>query len=403
MREAPPQLWLLLGEAKSKCTHLAGVPLSDRVARELHEIFLARGVHATTAIEGNTLSEAKVLEIVRKGDEQYPIESYEEREIVNILSTTNKILDYVERHGIKIITVDDIKSYNKVILDGLPVEDHVVPGEFSKVQVGVPGYRGVPPEKREMLMEMFCDWLNGPDFRAKDDDHIVYGLVKAVIAHLYLVWIHPFGDGNGRTARLLEVRILLEAGAPSAAGHLLSDHYNQTRPRYYRELALASQTGGDVMPFIQYAVEGFVSLLREQLLLVKNQQWAVSWINYIHDIFDGKKSKTDKRRRDLILALTEADKGVSREKIRHLNATIAEKYANLTDKTVYRDLEALKSMNLLKKKSDKYVANREMILRYLPRARKGDVVVQFEEANLLNKERDKDEADIDYEPGLFDI
>jgi Fic/DOC family len=39
-------------------------------------------------------------------------------------------------------------------------------------------------------------------------------LVKAILAHLYIAWIHPFGDGNGRAARLMELRILLEAGVP---------------------------------------------------------------------------------------------------------------------------------------------------------------------------------------------
>jgi Fic family protein len=48
-------------------------------------------------------------------------------------------------------------------------------------------------------------------------ERIVIGVIKSIIAHLYLAWIHPFGDGNGRTARLLEVRFLMEAGVPSAA------------------------------------------------------------------------------------------------------------------------------------------------------------------------------------------
>jgi hypothetical protein len=47
---------MLLGEARSKCEHIAGVPLSPEIARSLLNISLARGVHATTAIEGNTLS-----------------------------------------------------------------------------------------------------------------------------------------------------------------------------------------------------------------------------------------------------------------------------------------------------------------------------------------------------------
>lgn len=57
----------------------------------------------------------------------------------------------------------------------------------------------------------------------------MYAIFKAVVAHLYLAWIHPVGDGNGRTARLVEFQILLSSGVPSPAAHLLSNHYNQTR------------------------------------------------------------------------------------------------------------------------------------------------------------------------------
>ncbi len=78
------------------------------------------------------------------------------------------------------------------------------------------------------------------------------------MAHLYIAWIHPFGDGNGRTARFLEVKILLRAGIPTVAAHLLSNHYNATRSAYYRQLQRASASGGYVAPFIQYALQGFI-------------------------------------------------------------------------------------------------------------------------------------------------
>lgn len=392
-RKFSPKVWLLLGEARSKCNHLAGVPMSTQVAKNLHEVYLAKGIHATTSIEGNNLSEEQVLRIVRGVTTPITTQSYEEKEIVNIITATNSILDYVERHGIKNISVPDIKEYNKKILEGLPVDEHVVPGEFSRVQVGVPGYRGVPVDQAEPLMSKLCDWLNGQDFVSGDEEAIVYGLIKAIVAHLYLVWIHPFGDGNGRSARLLEARILLEAGVPSAACHLLSDHYNKTRPQYYAELAGASKSGGNITSFIEYAIAGFVQLLREQLLVVKNQQWSVSWINYVHDKFRGKDSKTEKRKRDLILALTDRGEGVTREDARHLSPIVAEEYAGLTDKTVLRDLHALVEMGLARRDDDRYFANREIILHFLPRAKKGDIAAQLEQANQALYGVSEDEPD----------
>ena len=57
----------ILGEAMSKCQHLAGVPLKPHRAEDMAAIYLARGVQATTAIEGNTLSTEEVEQIVRRG------------------------------------------------------------------------------------------------------------------------------------------------------------------------------------------------------------------------------------------------------------------------------------------------------------------------------------------------
>jgi hypothetical protein len=97
-------------------------------------------------------------------------------------------------------------------------------------------------------------WLNAdlnPPLR--EDAPIPFAILKAIMAHLYLAWIHPFGDGNGRTARLLEFHILLEAGVPLPVAHLLSDHSNRTRAEYYRQLDRASKSGGDVLPFLSSA------------------------------------------------------------------------------------------------------------------------------------------------------
>ncbi|MGH3941387.1 MAG: Fic family protein [Pseudonocardiaceae bacterium] len=74
--------------------------------------------------------------------------------------------------------------------------------------------------------------------------------VAATLAHLYIAWIHPFGDRNGRTARLLECAILAHSGVvPWVSSNLLSDHYNRTRSRYYQRLERASRER-DVRGFI---------------------------------------------------------------------------------------------------------------------------------------------------------
>src|SRR5262249_12978809 len=151
--------------------------------------------------------------------------------------------------------------------------------------------------------EKLCEWLNSPELQIDQGNEIVCGIIKAIVAHIYFVWIHPFGDGNGRTARLIEVKLLLDAGIPSDAAQLLSNYYNKTRSEYYRQLDLASKHGGNVLPFIEYAVIGFVDELREHITIIREQQVNVTWINYVHDEFRDKKSGADRRRRMVILGM----------------------------------------------------------------------------------------------------
>ncbi|MCK4625478.1 MAG: Fic family protein, partial [Phycisphaerae bacterium] len=60
-----PLTWMALGECVSKCEHVANTPLRPATRDELHLIYLAKGVQATTAIEGNTLTEAEVIERIQ--------------------------------------------------------------------------------------------------------------------------------------------------------------------------------------------------------------------------------------------------------------------------------------------------------------------------------------------------
>jgi cell filamentation protein, protein adenylyltransferase len=390
-KSVPARLWLALGEARSKCEHLAGVPLKPQIAKQLHEVYLAKGVHATTAIEGNTLDEKQVLDRV-KGMSQLPAsQEYLGKEVDNVIRAANTIIDQVEKVGAQPLTPKDIKGYNSQILRGLKLQDHVQPGSYRTVDVGVMDYKAVGHADCKVLMERYCQWLNGKDFASDADDRIVYGIIKSIIAHVYLAWIHPFGDGNGRTARLLEVRFLMEAGIPSAAIHLLSNHYNATRTEYYRQLSNASKNGGDLNDFLMYAVSGFVDQLRQQLHTVKFQQWDVAWQNFVWEMLGDRKihDRTNRRQIKLVLALSQRTGYVPRNEIRRLTPALAELYAGKTAKTLSRDINALEKIKpfpLIETSPEGVRATKETILAFLPRTRKGDFEAQLQEAQRLAEE-----------------
>ncbi len=366
LRPIPHTLWMLLGEARSKCEHIAGVPLKPEDARGLYEVYLTKGVHATTSIEGNTLTEDEVRRRLEGTLTLPKSHEYLGREVDNVVAACRQIVASIREGPDPPPNSESIRRFNGLVLAGLDVDEDTTPCKFRLHSVGVAGYRGAPAEDCLYLMDRLCDWLNGPDFRSTDRDMaFAFVLFKAVLAHLYIAWIHPFGDGNGRTARLAEFTWLVRSGlVPLPAGHLFSNHYNKTRTRYYRELDRTSKSGGDVIPFLHYAVEGFVDGLREQIEYIRVRQYRDMWVNYVRDHFLDKDSPAARRQERLVLELPSDP--VSPSEVVRLSPRLAAEYATRSEKTPTRDLNALVAMGLVRHEGRTYVANRDVILAFLP-------------------------------------
>jgi Fic family protein len=368
LQKAPPELWMLLGEARSKIQHLAKSLLGPETGQRLRLVYLAKGVHATTAIEGNTLSEDEVVEHL-EGQLKLPAsQEYLTREVDNIIAAYNSIQDDLYAGGSAELSPEKIREYNRLILNGLEVEEGVVPGELALKRTAVGRYLAPPREDCDYLLSRLCDWLN-KDFKAPNEEMLIpYAIIKAVIAHLYIAWIHYFGDGNGRTARCLEVQILVATGlVPTPAIHLLSNHYNVTRDEYYRQLDASSrQHGGDPLSFLVYAVKGFVEELRLQLKIVWDQLYADRWEQHIYQQFGDTQRAPEIRQRQLVLDLSKSGEAVPRSKIRELSPRVAVAYAERGEKTLTRDLNALLKRGLIKQEGGGYQPARERILAMVP-------------------------------------
>jgi Fic family protein len=369
LRRLQPHDWLLLGEARSKCEHVAGVPLLPDVARQLHRVSLIKGAAATTAIEGNTLTEAEVGDRV-DGIKRLPASrEYLGVEVDNVVAAYNLIVSELPQGELHALTPDRIRQMNTLVLEGLELEDDVVPGQVRTHGAGVPGYRGAPAEECDYLLARLCEWLESDDFHHEDDAWaFCLVCVRAVIAHLYIEWIHPFGDGNGRTGRLVEYQLLLASGfVPSPAAHLLSNHYNLTRPHYYRALDQARQKGPGELAFVRYALEGFVDGLREQLSMIGAQLMAVMWRDYVHDrLRDGFRNVSSApavRARELVLALSEP---TERSRLTQLSPEVARLYAAASQKTLTRDLHAVEALGLVVRDGELFRPKRESLLSFLP-------------------------------------
>ena len=363
-------IWMLAGEARAKCQQIASLPLKPAIADHLARIYVTKGVKGTTAIEGNTLTEEQVQERIEGKLTLPPSKEYLGQEVDNIITALNEIAQAIKKQPDLRLTPELIKLFNRQVLNNLTLEEGTVPGEIAKFAVGVFQYRGAPREDCEYLLERLCDWLNSDHFLLHyygRDSKIISAIIKAVIAHLYIAWIHPFGDGNGRTARLIEFLILFSSGMPDLAAHLLSNHYNLTRGDYYKQLDYASKSGGDILHFLRYALEGLVDGLDEQLKAIKYHQWTIAWFNFVHESFQATKStKTHKRRRELVLALTLSPKPVPLSGIRDLSPKIATEYGTRHIRTLMRDINAVIQMDLVRQTPDGYEVKKEKILAFLP-------------------------------------
>jgi Fic family protein len=371
LRGAPVDLWLLVGEARSKCEHISQALLLPAVAQELHRLYLAKGVLATTAIEGNTLSEEDVLKHLRGELELPPSKKYLEREIENLVRACNQIHARAQKGEELRFSEELICQFNGQVLEGLDLDEGVVAGRIRELEVGVARYK--PPTARECrpLLRALCDWLNGPDFGPPADEGKaeVYAIIKAIVAHVYLEWIHPFGDGNGRTGRLVEFMILIDAGLPTPSAHLLSNHYNGTRAEYYRQLDRAGRSNGDLVPFLLYAVRGFVDQLRQQLAMIHGQNRSLVWRRYVEEKTPGTPSEAQMRRRELVQALAEAGPTPT-AKLKELTPRLAGLYATKTEKTLSRDLHVLEESELVARADgDAYRARVEVLQMLLPQRR----------------------------------
>ena len=366
LREVPYSFWMKLGECTSKIEHISRVPLVHDSADDLYKIYLAKGVQATTAIEGNTLSEEQVRQHIEGVLELPPSQEYLAQEVDNILKAINTIIAETQEKTVKPLDRVWIKNVNQAVLDHLDQQEGSIPGAIRTHSVLVGGrYRGAPAEDCEYLLDRLCQWLN-EGIAVPEGEGIPFAIIKAVIAHLYIAWIHPFGDGNGRTARLLELAILLRSGIPVPACHLLSSHYNATRTEYARQLARASQSGGEVVPFLCYAVQGLLDGLSGQLDMIWRQHLDIVWQHYVYRNFPRQDTDSGERRRNLVLDLSVSDRAVPFFELVSISERVAQSYAVRAPQTIIRDLRWLIENRWIIKEGDHYSANKYSMLSFTP-------------------------------------
>ncbi|MYN26034.1 Fic family protein [Duganella levis] len=204
-------------------------PLPPEVARNLREALVVNWTYHSNAIEGNTLTllETKVvLEGITIGGKLLR----EHFEAINHRDAICYMEDAV--HNEEPLSEWQIRNLHRLVLKEI---DNANAGLYRRTNVVIAGARHVPPDALQVPEQMHAllDWYTEAQ---------LHPVLRAVQLHADFVKIHPFTDGNGRTARLLLNLELLKAGYPALVLPV------QRRLAYYEALD-AAHVDGDLAPF----------------------------------------------------------------------------------------------------------------------------------------------------------
>lgn len=230
---------------------------------QLDRLNRVRAVRGTTAIEGNPLSEAEVSEQIENFDRHADrmTAQKEQLQIRNVAEAQAWVKQRFCPNSPPIGLEDIVKMHLMITRDSDIINN--IPGKFRNFSVFVGAkdlggvHKGAPYERLSCLMEKYITFVNSRRFK---DNHPV---IRALLAHFFLVTIHPFGDGNGRVSRLVEAGILFQFGYNVRGFYGLSNYFYRHEQKYKLFLQQCRERQPfDVTPFIRFGVAGFVSELK---------------------------------------------------------------------------------------------------------------------------------------------
>ena len=238
------------------------LPILPSVYAQLEEDLIRRSIFGTAAIEGNPLDEKRVGEILSEPDIEKSRERAEQ-EIIN-LKKTYDIIKNIDNAKYELnLEEKNIKAIHYDITSGIEYGNNL-PGLYRdfKVKVGNSEHGGVytPPKCEKdvnLLMSKFIEFMKSKNII---DLHPV---LRAAIAHFHFSKIHPFGDGNGRTARIIEASLLKSAGIKYVP-QMLSNYYYRNMDDYYWAFSLSIKNKEHaVTPFVEFVAKGIIESLEE--------------------------------------------------------------------------------------------------------------------------------------------
>jgi Fic family protein len=273
------ELAALLGALDERVQRARARVLPEATLKSLRLWFRTQHVYHSNAIEGSTLTLHETQVVIGDGL------TVGGKPLRDVLAAKNlaDALDWVE--GLareRAIDERTIRELHAVILRG---EAENIPGNYKREDNRVAGANFRTPSflQTPPLMEALARFLVEPG--------AVHPVVESAIAHAWLVGVHPFRDGNGRTGRLLGNLVLMQRGYPIA---LLTE---DLRPAYYSSLDHAHCTG-DLGAFIRLWINCVERVLGEYEKLSGDLEVRENDVKYITELIRTSQSTQERSYRE---------------------------------------------------------------------------------------------------------
>src|SRR3989339_985590 len=252
-----PQNWIcyetmsLLDElmgAKAAMLALTQIPYQRSWAEELQKIHLKREVAGTTRIEGAEFTERERDAAMRETPEQ--LETRSQKQAAAAVATYRWI---AQLPGDRPVDEALVFEVHRRIVTGCD-DDHCAHGKLrghdENVTFGSPRHRGAAggDECTETMRQL--DAAMRTVFNHHDP------LIQALAAHYHFAAMHPFLDGNGRTARALEAVMLQKVGLRDSLFIAMSNYYYEEKHSYLAALADVRANDHNLTPFILFGLKG---------------------------------------------------------------------------------------------------------------------------------------------------
>ena len=350
----------------AKCRALASVinqiPITPSRQHRIDSLNILRAVRGTTGIEGAQLTEEEVKLILEAGQKSVlpPSRRREEQEARNARNLMTYVARILNRNPNCPLTEELACKLHEITTRNIDYPNNV-PGKYRTFAVSAGNY--IPSRtvtEVQDLMKRFIDWFNLGLPREWDP------IIGAVVAHFFLVSIHPFGDGNGRTSRAVESFLLFKAGVNARGFYSLANYYYQHRQEYVLLLdKVRFETNGDLTPFVLFALCGLVSELEEVHKEVLFEVREIAFRDFAREKLHEKLfTKAGERMLRFVIML--GNETVPVKAIRRSEHPLAHLYRGLTAKTLSRDMNYLTNKGLILVEEGKIRANFEIMGKFVP-------------------------------------